>query len=584
MTPEEMQAQMEIMRKEFEAKFLDMEHKFNSLNKQVQTINHFVSAMTAAQGFEQTISEIESVAKQVTGCENARFYCFDKTDSKFFSQGERGRQWISADGNSNIVKAFEQKNVIANGEKAAIPIVSSTGESLGVIYAEKKSGFKESDFKSFEMGSQIANTVDLALKKEFEHQGKITDELTKLKNRQGLNEYLENTVCGKINDGKTVNIVMCDIDHFKNVNDTYGHDAGDEILKGVAKIIQAHTRGDDCTFRMGGEEMIMMLHCEPEQAIQIAERCRKAVEAASFSIKQQDGEIKNISVTVSMGVSPMQPAEEMTVYNARAIFDSEFKKADEFVYAAKETGRNKVVTSNEVQRAYTAMKAAEFICGKEGGVIDEIKTTVADCISKGDFKTVIEAMQGQAEQIPESIAEEVREAAESKPKQSYDIFGTTAYSSLVDKKYLTVYNRESADKLTERLESANIPFSGRIKENGEITITVSGWQNRAAAQKIINDINKDYIMGNATKYADIQNKTYINADEKTVVQIAEQAHKEAVPYSAKLDGEKSALTVDGKESKDFIDRIKNMQQWADKVKVREAMVKKYPAKDTNAKE
>ncbi|MCH5348331.1 MAG: diguanylate cyclase [Oscillospiraceae bacterium] len=202
------------------------------------------------------------------------------------------------------------------------------------------------DISEFTADLDSISEKDLsALKKqlESEHRGRITDELTGLKNRQGLNEYITDTISDRVNSGKPVNIVMCDIDHFKNVNDTYGHDAGDIVLKNVANILRgASDSGEDHTFRFGGEEMIVILNCEASQAYETAEQIRKEVERSVHTVIT-DGQKKDIRVTISMGVYQMNPDVKMTSENARDVFDSEFKNADTLLYTAKETGRNKVV-------------------------------------------------------------------------------------------------------------------------------------------------------------------------------------------------------------------------------------------------
>lgn len=201
-----------------------------------------------------------------------------------------------------------------------------------------------SEFKKDLDSISERNLSDLKKQLESEHMGRITDELTGLRNRQGLNEYILDTVCSRVNSGKPVNIVMCDIDHFKSVNDTYGHDAGDIVLKNVAGILR-NAAGPDHVFRFGGEEMILLLNCEEDQAYDMAEQIRKEVERTVHTVTAE-GQTKDISVTISMGVYRMRPDAEMTPENARDIFDSEFKNADTLVYAAKESGRNKVVTQN----------------------------------------------------------------------------------------------------------------------------------------------------------------------------------------------------------------------------------------------
>lgn len=399
MTEQEMIAQMEAMRAEIEK----MKRKFDSLEGQVATINKFIASMTEAQGLDQTMQEIESVTKQLTGCDKATFYCFDKTEGKFFTGGNDYRSWHEEQDYDEIKDAFESGEILTDTKEAVIPLVSANGNSIGVIVAEKENGFGKEDYDNFRPDSQIVNTVELALKKEFEHQGRITDELTHLKNRQGLNEYLSNTVVGNISSDKPVNIIMCDIDHFKNVNDTYGHDAGDMILKGVADKLREYTRsGADCAFRMGGEEMVCIINSDPEQAVEIAERLRRAIEDTTH-IVQQDGKNIELNVTVSMGIHTMSPSEEMTPENARRIFDEEFKNADNAVYEAKETGRNKIVCADEKLYAdYLALKAAEIIC--DGERLPDVQWRIEDCINERDTYSVVDSIRACVENNP-NIAE-----------------------------------------------------------------------------------------------------------------------------------------------------------------------------------
>lgn len=443
---QEMMAQIEAkLRQEFEMKFQKMEQKFASLEDQVQTINKFMAAMTEAQDLSKTMAEIESVTKQITECDKAAFYCYDRFTDKFFAQGNDYREWQEGQAAESLKTAFDIKQIMYEGDKTIIPIVSSDGGALGVITAEKENGLSEKEIEFFKPNSQIVNTIELALKKEFEHQGRITDELTHLKNRQGLNEYAADTICGRINDNLPVNIVMCDIDHFKSVNDTYGHDAGDTVLRDVAAILQEGTRtGSDCAFRFGGEEMILILNCEPEKAYEIAERLRISVENSEHTVTAADGQEKNISVTISMGVYQMAPEIEMTPDNARAVFDAEFKCADELVYNAKETGRNKVVTT-------------------------------ADIMDK-----VIAQREKSAEQGEKSV---------HTPHKNYKIFGTISYKDIVDKKRINGITAEHIDSLTDSLKKSGIDFSGiKDETTGKYSVSVDGWDNLKAARNIYNSI------------------------------------------------------------------------------------------------
>ena len=161
--------------------------------------------------------------------------------------------------------------------------------------------------------------------------------------------------------------------------------------------------------------MILILNCEPEKAYEIAERLRISVENSEHTVTAADGQEKNISVTISMGVYQMAPEIEMTPDNARAVFDAEFKCADELVYNAKETGRNKVVTT-------------------------------ADIMDK-----VIAQREKSAEQGEKSV---------HTPHKDYKIFGTISYKDIVDKKRINGITAEHIDSLTDSLKKSGIDFSG----------------------------------------------------------------------------------------------------------------------------
>ncbi|MCM1524777.1 MAG: diguanylate cyclase, partial [Ruminococcus sp.] len=384
-----------------ERKNSSLENKMNSLEKQVETVNKFVAAITESQSVETAMNEIESVTKQLTDCDKATFYCYDGSADKFFSQGDY-RNWQDVRSAEEIKTAFRSQKIKEKENEAMIPLVTSKGKSLGVIVAEKEGGFKKEDFEGFKKGSHMVNTVELALKKEYEHQGRITDELTNLKNRQGLNEYLKNTLYGNLNDEKPVSIVMCDIDRFKAVNDTYGHEAGDVILKDVAAVLNEGTReGADCAFRMGGEEMVLILNCSHEKAIDISERLREQIENTSHTVMREDVTAE-VKVTVSMGVCDVRPNEniEISPDNIREVFDEELARADRAAYNAKNNGRNQVVSYDpNIYRSYLAEKTAEILCGGIKENIPEIKESVSACLNSSDeetFYSVIDALQEYA--------------------------------------------------------------------------------------------------------------------------------------------------------------------------------------------
>ncbi|MEO6609646.1 MAG: PleD family two-component system response regulator [Aestuariivirga sp.] len=160
----------------------------------------------------------------------------------------------------------------------------------------------------------------------------ITDPLTGLFNRRYLETHLTNLIEHFSNRGKHLSILAVDVDFFKAVNDTHGHDAGDKVLQELALRIKESTRSIDLCCRTGGEEFILVLPTtEKAAAVIIAERLRKYVASRSFVAGPKSG----IPVTISIGVASLAESNDT--------FDKLLKRADEALYVAKREGRNRVV-------------------------------------------------------------------------------------------------------------------------------------------------------------------------------------------------------------------------------------------------
>lgn len=155
------------------------------------------------------------------------------------------------------------------------------------------------------------------------------DELTKLPNRKYLNVHL-NSVMLKYKNLKTpFGVMFLDIDFFKKVNDNYGHNIGDKILKMVGKVFTSACRDNDIIGRWGGEEFIGVFeNIDEKRIIEIADRIRMLIENSELDIDNE-----KIKVTISIGVSLIKNDE---------IIESLIKRADEGVYLAKKNGRNRV--------------------------------------------------------------------------------------------------------------------------------------------------------------------------------------------------------------------------------------------------
>jgi len=162
-----------------------------------------------------------------------------------------------------------------------------------------------------------------------------TDELTGLDNRRHFFDILERELFSGRIKGKSLCMMMIDIDHFKRVNDTYGHLAGDRILKQMGKILKENTYPLDVVGRYGGEEfVILMPETSPSKAAKAAEKLRVLIDGHYWDIGKE-----SISVTVSIGIASIDSGNSHDL----------IKKADEALYRAKEQGRNRVVCWEDTQ-------------------------------------------------------------------------------------------------------------------------------------------------------------------------------------------------------------------------------------------
>ncbi len=155
-----------------------------------------------------------------------------------------------------------------------------------------------------------------------------TDSLTRLANRRFFTDFLEKAMAFAKRHAQPLSIIMADLDKFKAINDTYGHQAGDQVLAAFAQVMQASIRQEDLAARFGGEEFILMLPGTTlEGATLLAERLRESLENLTFPPLET-------RVTASFGIAQYQPDDT---------FETMVKRADEGLYAAKAAGRNRVM-------------------------------------------------------------------------------------------------------------------------------------------------------------------------------------------------------------------------------------------------
>ena len=159
----------------------------------------------------------------------------------------------------------------------------------------------------------------------------LTDALTGLPNRRAVEHWASRELNAAARHGFAFWVVMADLDHFKTINDTYGHDAGDQVLKEFAAIIKARTRASNMSGRIGGEEFVLVLTHNDHDGVQIAiERVRQELEGQTFTIGGTSAR-----VTASFGVAVFQGQKAPE-------FAELLHQADAALYAAKRLGRNRI--------------------------------------------------------------------------------------------------------------------------------------------------------------------------------------------------------------------------------------------------
>ncbi len=219
---------------------------------------------------------------------------------------------------SNAKHEVDLIAVHPNGKKnavalTAIPVFADKGVFIGFILQIRDD----------------SRQTDLEQRVRKLHQAATQDPLTKVANRAELNRRLEEFIADHPTHGTVGSVIMCDIDYFKRINDTYSHQAGDEALITFAKTLRDASRQDDLVARYGGEEFVILCDsCDINAAHAQAEKIRKVVE--STPVPALNGHM----MTASFGVTQLQSGDDSETFVARA---------DRALMSAKETGRNRVV-------------------------------------------------------------------------------------------------------------------------------------------------------------------------------------------------------------------------------------------------
>ena len=207
---------------------------------------------------------------------------------------------------------------------------------------ESKTKALESELqKSSEQVTELRGKLDDVRKES------LTDPLTGISNRKAFDAAMETAMLA-LAEGEHVSLMMCDIDHFKKFNDTWGHQTGDQVLRLVANCLSDNVKGRDTAARYGGEEFGVLLRgTNLADATHVANQIREAVEGRKL-VKKSTGDVLG-TITISIGVAQFAPGDSI---------ETVIRRADACLYGAKQSGRNVVINQDDPRMAAKVSSAA----------------------------------------------------------------------------------------------------------------------------------------------------------------------------------------------------------------------------------
>lgn len=290
----------------------------------MEELSRIVSVLSMIKGLYDFIRIVDPVNKKVILCKGSNMVYLKDSCHNFWNKGTACENCVSARAynlDETYIKLEYNKDnmflvtaspVDIDGKRYIIEIIKDI-TSTGIISDLEKRSVSEINYEIRKMNESI-----------------VRDALTNIYNKRYIKEKLPVEICSCIANNKPLSIIITDIDLFKNVNDAYGHQAGDFVLKEYVKLLSDATRrSQDWIARYGGEEFLIVLkNTKADLAYSIAERIRKKLENKEFIYKESV-----IKITASFGVSSL--SDEIT--NA----DELINEADKNLYRAKREGRNK---------------------------------------------------------------------------------------------------------------------------------------------------------------------------------------------------------------------------------------------------
>jgi diguanylate cyclase (GGDEF)-like protein len=208
-------------------------------------------------------------------------------------------------------------------------------ELFGIVRVAEESELRYQELEQRMLTLQREN-FDLVVKNRLLSEVSTRDALTGLYNRWFVMEKIDSEINRALRHGSPMSLLMLDIDHFKRINDTWGHTAGDQVLQAIGKLLRESCRVYDVPGRYGGEEFCIVLpETKPGNTNVVAERIRRRLEATELTCG--DG---SVVVTASIGIAGMEESDSSGILSPAALVD----RADRALYSAKSRGRNRIET------------------------------------------------------------------------------------------------------------------------------------------------------------------------------------------------------------------------------------------------
>ena len=273
---------------------------------------------------------------------------------------------------------------------ASVPLTTEDGHNIGTICAIDSHPRQFSD-REMEIFCELAN---VAMSEMELRRLATTDSLTGISTRRAFKEDAQKYVALARRHRSQMSAIAFDIDRFKLVNDTYGHAAGDAVLKAVTKAAQGVLRESDLLGRLGGEEFAVILpDADGAAAMAVAEKLRHALLELRFP-----GSRPALTVSASFGIATLDPGQDD--------YDSLLLKADEALYEAKGTGRNKSVPWRGTTVATTKQVERRRVL-KAGKLVFKNRNAVIDCTVRALWEDGAEVQLSNSADVPESVTLEI---------------------------------------------------------------------------------------------------------------------------------------------------------------------------------